>query len=297
MCARYLSVFTHVAAWTTAALLESGCISSHLPSSDPELSDDALSPGCRDGAGPRAMICPATRACDPSAATPKRVRIVDWNIKAGTERGLEAVLDTLRALDPDVVLLQEVDYNAERTARVSQPEVLARALGRDYQYVFAPTMALEGGLYGIAALSRLPFRAVGLIALTNTDNAEPRTVIDARLCAGQSQLRVLNHHADYMKEGAAQSCSEILEALSEQRVPLTVFAGDLNQGPAEPGPTGYLHAGFHDVLADRDARGTFGSDRIDYFFADDELAARVVAGQVVRTRASDHNAIVMDVQL
>lgn len=288
------------AATISAALLLGGCIDTHLPGAADQVTQDDDGPhGCqqREGAGPLALICPKTQACDARAPFPQHLRIVDWNIEHGAEHGIDAVLDQLRALEPDVVLLQEVDRDADRTGDVDQPQLLAAGLGPQYQAVYAPTLELEGGLYGIAMLSRLPFRGVAEIPLTNLDVGEPRTAIDARLCAGPMAMRVVNHHADYQKPGAAISVQEILRVLQSDVVPGTVFSGDFNQDPDEAGPEACVNDGLTDVLATHDDGPTFATNRIDYFFVDDLLVDHVVGGKVVQSDDSDHRPIMMDMSL
>lgn len=178
---------------------------------------------------------------------------------------------------------------------IDQPQVLAESLGANYQYVFAPTLSLQGGRYGIAALSRLRFLAVAQLPLSNQDAREPRTAIDALLCAGRRPFRVVNHHADYDKPGAVKSTQEILATYHPGTVLPSVFAGDYNQLPSDPGPTAFVGLGLSDVLAEHDDHPTFGRDRIDYFFVDPAVADRVDDAMVVPSEASDHSLIVMDV--
>jgi len=273
----------------------SGCISPYLQDGDLVLGGEGEQ-GCSESGDPLSLRCPATRSCDGSARSPERIRVVTWNIKGGRVHGLQAVSDALRALKPDVVLLQEVDVDVARSGSVDQPAELARALGDGFDYVFAPTLTLEGGTYGIAALSRLPFMAASRIPLSNERADEPRTAIDAGLCVGRGVLRLVNHHADTRKDAAAISCSEIAAHLQESRsLKPTIVGADLNLLPSEPGPAAFADAGFSDVLEQRDPAGTFGASRIDYLFADPLVAEHISAARVVQTEASDHELLFMEV--
>jgi endonuclease/exonuclease/phosphatase family metal-dependent hydrolase len=239
-------------------------------------------------------VCPETTNCDSSSVGPARLRLATWNIKAASQQGLDAVVDELDQLDADVVLLQEVDIGVERSGNVDQPRTISTRLG--YQYAFAPTLELEGGAYGIAVLSRLPFEAVDRISLTNEGAAEPRVALDVHVCLGSTSLRVTNHHADYTVAAAQKSVLEVLMALENGREERVVFAGDFNQEPEDIGPTACVEAGFTDAVVPFDASGTRGARRIDYVFVGNAIATWVVGAGVVDGDASDHRALVVDMQ-
>jgi endonuclease/exonuclease/phosphatase family metal-dependent hydrolase len=276
------------------------------PDADPSANDSGVperpnaseEAGCMDdsAAGPLAVVCPQTVRCNSPVRSPVHVRVASWNIKVGSTRGLDAVIDTLRQIDADVILLQEVDVGVERSGGVDEPRQLADALG--HHYAFAPTLVLDGGTYGIAILARVPFALVAKIPLSNDGAAEPRTAIDAHFCIGGATLRVINHHADYTLTGAENSVVELLNVVTASNQPPTLFAGDFNQEPADRGPMACRQVGLVDVLANFDPAATFGTRRIDYFFADSRAAAWVSGAHVVAVgEASDHFALVVDLSI
>ena len=227
-------------------------------------------------------------------APSQSIRIASWNIKAAREKGLQAVADAIERLDSDVVILQEVDNGVARTGGVAQLAVLASSLG--YALVFAPTILLEGGTYGLGVLSRLPIQSVEEIPLSNRDAAETRKAVAVDLCAGQTKIRVINHHADYVKRAAVGSLSEILSAITPLEGP-TVLGGDFNQTPTEAGVAACLRAGMVDILASRDPRPTLGNRRIDYLLSDSDTARHVVWAQVFPTSASDHDLVAIEIDV
>ena len=92
------------------------------------------------------------------------VRVAAYNIKHG--EGMDGVVDltraaeVLRALDADVITLQEIDQGTERTDRVDQARRLGELLGMEAH--FGEFMPYQGGAYGMAVLSRLPVRSTGM---------------------------------------------------------------------------------------------------------------------------------------
>ncbi len=281
-------------AYATLMMFASGCID--LRGSDAVIVSPGDKPCGAAGSGKLAWVCPETNACDQLAPDPGRIRIVDWNIKAATAKGIDSILQLLRDLDPEIVVLQEVDSNVDRSGYIDEPRVLAESLGADYKYAYAPTLTIGEGFYGIATLSRLTFLDVAELPLSNEGVGETRTAIDTLFCAGRRPFRVVNHHADYQKSGAATSTGEILDTYIPTTILPSVFAGDYNQTPGEPGPSAFVEAGLTDVIAEHGEQPTFGADRIDYFFVNPVLADRVADAKVVASGASDHSLLVMDLR-
>lgn len=97
---------------------------------------------------------------------PYAVRVLSYNIRRARRmdgrRDLQRVVDVIRRVDPDIVGLQEVDRNRERSGFVDQARRLADLFGMEV--VFEPTVELAGAdgprKYGIAALSSRSIRRV-----------------------------------------------------------------------------------------------------------------------------------------
>ena len=78
--------------------------------------------------------CRVHRPASPSSsAPPVPVRVVQWNIERGYE--LPRIIAALRALDADVVALQEVDVGCERSGLQDTGLLIAQALQLNYAYV------------------------------------------------------------------------------------------------------------------------------------------------------------------
>ncbi len=98
-----------------------------------------------------------------------RLRVLSYNIHkciGGVDRRYDPtrVIDVIRRLDVDVLMLQEVDAGVTRSRGDIQCELLGDELGLPHRTWFANVDVRGGGQYGNAVLSRYP-----IIESTNID--------------------------------------------------------------------------------------------------------------------------------
>lgn len=243
------------------------------------------------------LDAPQLSSCEGEAPLLRPLRVATYNIKSGLYSSLDEVGDVLEELDADVIALQEVDRLSERTGGQDQAKELGERLGMEHAFAAARTES--GGDYGVALLSRLPFREVRRIALESSNmTMEPRVALDATLCLGERELRAVSVHADVYPWAAAdhaRSLAEALEGTQGKGEVLRLVAGDLNAKPGEDGPLALVEAGLVDVIA------SFGGDlatfldyRIDYVLADRPLADGLLDVDVIDSDASDHRPVVTE---
>src|SRR6185436_3971543 len=155
-----------------------------------------------------AAACGPLHRSDPSGPD-RTIRVVTFNIHAG-HGDLARTAETIRALSPDMVALQEVDVHwSERSGFVDQAAALAAALGMEAR--FAPIYSLPNRdnsavprEFGVALLSRhhiVTWRNDTLTRLSTQDsNAVPGRapgLLEALVDVDGSRVRVLNTHLDY----------------------------------------------------------------------------------------------------
>ncbi|MCI0442455.1 endonuclease/exonuclease/phosphatase family protein [bacterium] len=125
----------------------------------------------------------------------KTLRIGTYNIHKA--RGLDGrirpdrILSVLKAMDADVIALQEVVSNVGKTPEENQSEYFAKSLGM--YYCIGENRKHKGGIYGNATLSRFP-----IINHKNHDisvhGRERRGVLRADIEFDESLLHVFNVH-------------------------------------------------------------------------------------------------------
>lgn len=242
------------------------------------------------------------------------IRVLVFNIHAGKDAGgvdnLERVAALVRETAADIVLLQEVDVRTQRSGGVDQPAVLESLTGRSA--AFGRTLDYQGGLYGIAVLSRWPIVRDTMLQLPVSPpqgraggSYEPRGALIASIDAPGGQITVINTHLDasgaehYRLQELATLVAEAARREGEPGVLL--IGGDFNARPESEVIGRARGAGWRDSWAQCGSGGpgfTFPADsavrRIDYLFLAD--AATCTEARVVGRGVSDHLGLLVTVR-
>src|SRR6266446_989154 len=106
-----------------------------------------------------------------------QLRVMSFNIQSAAH-GLPAVAEAIRAAEPDLVALQEVDRVTTRSNRLDQAAELARLTGLPHHRHFRATDYYDGA-YGVALVSKFPIDSASQQMLPVDGQIEPRTVARA----------------------------------------------------------------------------------------------------------------------
>lgn len=160
----------------------------------------------------------------------QQLRFASYNIKhgLGNDNRLDlartaALLNNLRA---DVIGLQEVDNQCQRSDGVDQPEFFAKQLKMNS--AFGSFMNFQGGQYGLAILSRFPIIEEHEIRLP--DGNEPRVALACELeTPGGHTFMAVNVHFDWVNDDGFRfaQAQKLAEFLSSIEMPY-VLLGDFN---------------------------------------------------------------------
>ncbi len=240
------------------------------------------------------------------------VRVLVYNIHAGKDANgvdnLVRVAQIVRDSRADVVLLQEVDKETQRSGKVDQLSELRKLTG--YYGAFGKTLDYQGGDYGIAILSRWPITADTLIHLPveppqhrSGVSYEPRGALMASVERPGGVLRVINTHVDASREDTyrLQEAKTVLEIAGAARghIETTIIGGDLNAEPESAviglfGPAQWRD-GFREC--GKGSGLTYPADvpvkRIDYLMLTG--STRCTTAEVLNTEASDHRPVLFHV--
>jgi endonuclease/exonuclease/phosphatase family metal-dependent hydrolase len=231
------------------------------------------------------------------------VRVLSYNILhgAGMDRqlDLERTARVIRTLEPDVVLLQEVDSCTRRTDGIDQAQALAELTGLRH-HAFGRFMDYDGGAYGMAILSAAP-----ILALENhvlPQGAEPRSALAARIQPTPSapEIVFVGIHLYRTEAERFAQANVLVDLFAEEAAPV-LLVGDFN---SEPGDAVMRLLGTHWKLPAKpsDDRLTWPADEprreIDHVMYRPEERIGVIEYRVIDERvASDHRPVLLTVAL
>jgi endonuclease/exonuclease/phosphatase family metal-dependent hydrolase len=277
-----------------------------------------MSLGLACGGGERvtpAAGSPSTRA----VAEPGTFRIATFNIQHGINNdgryGLKYAIQTIAALNPDIIGVQELTRNHPAYKCEDQPLLIAEGLeaatGRTWSYIYKNEWTTKvtdcGGdtpeTEGIGFFAPAPTADAGSIALWNG-----RLGVKTILQAGRPLPVMVTHlqsgKLDRNASDRVRQLATLLPWTNAQGTP-RVLVCDCNLNPASP-EYQQIRAGYRDAWADAVAAGTakgrmdgitHKSSRIDYVFYDPGTALELVSVENVETpaliglEASDHRPV------
>lgn len=175
----------------------------------------------------------------------RELTVVTWNIERGTR--FDRVLSTLRALDADIYLLQEVDMFCRRSGERNVAKDLADTLGMNWLFVgeFEEIGESRRGvpaLIGQAVLSRYPIEDPSVIkfkvqarARWRLNPVQPRLGGRVALKVRSAGILIYNVHIESVGDDRLhrRQLDEILadEARSGPQPAPVIIAGDFNNAP------------------------------------------------------------------
>lgn len=239
-----------------------------------------------------------------------RLRVLSYNIHkciGGVDRRYmpSRVVDVIRKLDVDVLMLQEVDAGVRRSNGDVQAEVLGEELALPHRTWFANVDVRGGGQYGNAILSRYP-----IIESTNIDltlrfkkrRSALHSVLRIRHDDIDRTVHVFNMHLGLARYERRIQLEKFLDshpfAHLHHDTPIIV-GGDLND----------VYGGLGELLAPSGFRGierrpktfpAWGPVRaLDAIFVrgDVDFLHLTRCDSELARRASDHRPLVAEIQL
>jgi endonuclease/exonuclease/phosphatase family metal-dependent hydrolase len=229
-------------------------------------------------------------AAVPIFAEAPRLRVLSYNIHhgEGTDQkfDLERLAKIIRAAEPDLVALQEVDRKTRRASGVDQAAELGKLTGMHAE--FGNAMNYSGGEYGEAILTREKPTKVEVHALPHGPGREPRAALAVTLKprAGLPELVFIGTHLCHQStDDRVAQAKKINEAHPVDSKLVGILAGDLNARTDSP-PMKEFGKQWRDTMPAR--------NKIDYVLVRPGDPWRVIEAKVIpEPVASDHDPVLV----
>ncbi len=171
-----------------------------------------------------------------SSALIHELRVMSYNIHHAnppSKEGvidLDAIIETIKTEDPDLVALQEIDVNTQRSGQGNQAQRIGDALRM--HVFFGKAINFESGEYGVAILSKFPITDSKIHKLRSSPdtNGEPRVLATVKVALPDgSAILFYSTHLDAQKADTNRllQIEDINTITSKETLPL-IIAGDFN---------------------------------------------------------------------
>jgi len=217
------------------------------------------------------------------------LRVATWNIHMAIgqdgQRNLQRTADVIRAMNPDMIGLQEVDN------RIGEHGNDLDSLGHltGLECVSGPTMQRSDGDYGNALLTRLPVKDIERYEIS-VPGREPRGLLIVHLESETASLQIAVTHLGLSPGERRVQVRKLVDCLAAcDRAPL-ILMGDFNEWLFWGRPLRWLRAHFGHIRSPATFPSRWPLLRLDHILSDPpERLVSLAAYQLPLARqASDH---------
>jgi endonuclease/exonuclease/phosphatase family metal-dependent hydrolase len=245
-------------------------------------------------------ICSQNKTKEPTI-----VKVLSFNILHGaTMKGdfdLDVLAKVIKDTDPDLVAMQEVDYQTNRAKKYD----LMTELGwrTKMASLFGRAMPYDGGEYGEGVLSKTTFLSSRNVVLPHSKGNEPRVALEVvTVLKSGDTIAFIGTHLDHLPEVKDRNsqAKKINKVFSSNRYP-TIVAGDLNATPGSEA-IDILESVWQFSYDPNNIEPTFPSNnprkKIDYVMTYPKKRWKVLKTQVIQdTLATDHCVYLVTLEL
>ncbi len=231
------------------------------------------------------------------------LRIMTFNVYSIAMTSLEELACYIKQYDPDIVALQEVDYQVQRPeapAQHNKNQMLELGFYTNMFPVFSSINAHPtGGYYGMGILSKSPIQSVLTIPLPQiVDQKEPRAMMLVQWCLNEKTITLCNTHLSLDIRNRRVQMRHIRKLINKY-TGIKIVCGDLNSTPEE-GLVHHFFNGWRDALPK--GENTFSSwnpiYKYDWILIKNSPSIRIIDSRVdYSAHLSDHIPGIIDIIL
>lgn len=199
------------------------------------------------------------------------LRLMTYNLRFGELASMEQIGDYIASESPDIVALQECDWDTRRKRAVHQNGVkfINVLAGRTGMFgIYGKSINYCDGYYGLGILSKYPIIRYERVLLPNDGKTEQRSMLVADIeLPGGNVVTFVNTHLEVKTAKMRMSQVEFIDEYLKDRPSQLFLAGDMNAIP-ESAEMALLRESWQDLT---DRNFTYHSSKpeikIDYIYA------------------------------
>lgn len=251
------------------------------------------------------VACTAPKPLEQTTGT-RSIQVMTYNVhhcnppeKAGII-DVDAIAAVISEQQADIVAVQEVDVNTNRSGKIDQAALLAAKAGYPY-YFFGKAMDYDQGQYGVLVLSKYLITDTQTYHLPKAEvkGGEPRVLaaVTLTLTDGKSIRFGSTHLEAFNSTSRLMQIVEINRIAGKTSLPF-IIAGDLNAAVGSD-VIKTLDTQFTRTCSNCPATFWEGNETgaIDFIAYSPKVAFTVVSHQVVQNKeASDHMPVVAELK-
>lgn len=231
------------------------------------------------------------------------IRVMTYNIHHGEGMDGHINLDRIAALihsaNVDLVGLQEVDRNADRSHNLDMIKILARLTSM--HWAFGKNLELRNGDYGNGILTRFPIVHQENLYYKMVKSSERRGLLQVVIDVNNQEIVFMNTHIDHHLDNAESilNVKQIRASANAYGGKPVIISGDFNETPEsrmiEEMELDFINASSAISQPVLTHRSTNPKTQIDYVFTSKDWTIRFIA--VLYSLASDHLPLVAEISV
>lgn len=228
------------------------------------------------------------------------LRVMSYNLRFGELASMQQIAEYISSKQPDVVALQECDWNTMRKRAPKQNGVkFVNELAHDTGMfgLYGKSIDYGGGYYGIGLLSRYPVIRSERVLLPYEEGTEQRSMLVAEILLpdGNTFTFICTHLEVSSSDARVKQVGFINKYVRKMAQPIFI-AGDMNARPESIEITQGFGRWKNLTSNDFTYSSTNPKIKIDYIFSYPAEAVELVSTQVPQdTKLSDHLPVISDV--
>ncbi len=175
---------------------------------------------------PGGSVSPVNHFASARQDKKRLLTVMTYNVKNCDDgEKIAEIAEDIQKYKPDAVCIQEIDLNVPRSGNRDILKELAEML--QMNYCFFPSIALQGGQYGLGILCTYPLEHCSSQPLEVRKGDEERILASAEITVNGQAIQLYNTHLSFEDTQTRLRQIRAVDAIIGQNAPF-ILAGDFN---------------------------------------------------------------------